>query len=218
MRNEIWRQLFRLFLDSCSKDFVDLRNRYYQQHPLKSTGQERGQIRSKLKSMQIGDSVERYGRPSLGRRSPFSGYLYRSWWGAKRVYTHYTKHRLATTSNSGKHPERCLTTRCQFRLHGLGRLTSSEEFIRALPRGFFCGAQMSCHVVDKVVLLARSPSQNFPKRIWLNEVLIGYRNLLRNSGTSPLFVFLARFDRLEGHGTISTRIILRFPLVAVLST
>ena len=73
---------------------------------------------------------------------------------------------------------------------------------------------MPCDVVHKVVLLPRSPSQDFPKAVRLNEVLVGYRDLLRHGGTSPLLVFLARLDRLEGHSTISAWIILCFSVNA----
>lgn len=56
--------------------------------------------------------------------------------------------------------------------------------------------QMPRNILHKVLLLTRRPAQNHPQPVRLDKVLIRNGDLLRNSGTSPLFVFLACFDGL----------------------
>ena len=74
---------------------------------------------------------------------------------------------------------------------------------------------MSRHILDEIVLLTRRPAQNLPELAGLDEILVGDRDLLRDSGARPLLVFLAGLDGLVGEVAVGGRIVGVGAVVAV---
>lgn len=82
-----------------------------------------------------------------------------------------------------------------------------EHAVGGLANTLVGGAQVRGNIVDEVVLLAGLATQDLPKTVGLDVILIGDGQLLNNDGAGPLLVLLASLQglvvvRTEGGGVV----------------
>lgn len=90
-----------------------------------------------------------------------------------------------------------------------------EHLVRLLADLLMGIAQVSRHVLDEVLLLARLATKHVPEGVGLHKVLVGDRELRGNNRADPFLMLLACLDRAVREGSEAGRVVRVRAIVAV---